>query len=338
MSDHTPSGTEPTEAPETGAQTGPGDAPERSPWQPIRNVPPILYPVLALIFGGALVFSFSRVLLAVGKTPAAIIALVMALNILLGAALVAYGRRVRRRPAAFPLLVGAAVMVIAAGGVGIAVGERGTKEGEPPKGPQGQTVHLAAQNIQFQPTELSFTAGSGVSLVFENKDAGTPHNFALFKGTDATGPKIFGGSLVTGPTTTTYSFKAPPPGTYFFHCDVHPAQMTGTATVAPGGGGPGPGGGGGVTVTAKNIAFSPKEVAAPPGGQITIHFDNRDAGTPHNIEVFDGADATAPSLCKGELVTGPAKADYTFEAPPPGTYFFHCDVHPTQMTGTLIVK
>jgi plastocyanin len=36
--------------------------------------------------------------------------------------------------------------------------------------------------------------------------------------------------VVTGPTTTTYDIPALKPGTYYFHCDVHPT-MNGTATV-----------------------------------------------------------------------------------------------------------
>jgi plastocyanin len=37
------------------------------------------------------------------------------------------------------------------------------------------------------------------------------------------------------------------------------------------------------------------------------------------------------------VITGPAATEYTFEAPPPGTYFFLCKIHPTQMTGALTV-
>jgi plastocyanin len=90
-------------------------------------------------------------------------------------------------------------------------------------------------------------------------------------------------------------------------------------------------------VVAQGTAFQPTEVPVKGGGQVTIHFDNRDAGIPHNIAVFQGADASAPLVFRGDLVTGPATKDYTFTAPPPGTYFFHCDVHPTQMTGTITV-
>ena len=64
-----------------------------------------------------------------------------------------------------------------------------------------------------------------------------------------------------------------------------------------------------------------KRVRLRPGEtqQVTITFDNQDAGIPHNIHVFKGTDATAPSLFAGPLVTGPAKQDYSFAAPPPGS-------------------
>ncbi len=194
-----------------------------------------------------------------------------------------------------------------------------------------------AQNIAFQPGTLSFPPGAKVSLKFENKDAGTPHNFALTS--DQAGANyLFKGDVVTGPTTTTYSFTAPSkPGTYYFHCDVHPTQMKGTVTVG-GAGGAGGGQGGALNLVAKGTAFQQTRLTAQGGGQITIHFDNQDTGLTHNVAVFNGSDATAPVLFRGDLVTGVATKDYTFPAPPPGTYFFHCDVHPQQMMGTLVVR
>jgi len=62
-------------------------------------------------------------------------------------------------------------------------------------------------------------------------DAGVPHNFAVYTDSSSTTP-IFKGPIVTGPTTTTYTFTAPStPGSYFFRCDVHPTTMTGTFVV-----------------------------------------------------------------------------------------------------------
>jgi len=57
------------------------------------------------------------------------------------------------------------------------------------------------------------------------------HNFALYTDSSAT-TKIFQGTIITGPATTTYTFSAPStPGTYFFRCDVHPTTMTGSFIV-----------------------------------------------------------------------------------------------------------
>src|SRR5437867_12399842 len=98
---------------EAGTPTEAGTEPE--PATP--RLPGVAYPLLAVVFGGALVWGFSRILLASGKDQAVAIGILMALNILVGSALVAYGRRVRGRPAAYPILVGAAVAVVVAGAV-----------------------------------------------------------------------------------------------------------------------------------------------------------------------------------------------------------------------------
>jgi plastocyanin len=300
----------------------------------------VAYPILGLVFGAILVWSFSRVLLAVKKEYAPVIAMLVALNVLVGAAVVAYGSRVRRRPASFPLLLGAGACVVAVGV--IALNLQPAAVGRPGGGGGGAvTVALTAKNTAFDKTQLQFPPSAEVKLQFDNQDSGVPHNFALFADQAAT-QALFTGPLVTGPKSTTYTFTSPSkPGTYYFHCDVHPTQMKGRVTVSAGGGtggGPPGGGGGAPTVVAKGLAFHPTQLSVSGGGQLTIHFDNQDNAIPHNMAVFNGSDATAPVLFRGDLVTGPATKDYSFTAPPPGSYFFHCDVHPTQMTGTLVVR
>lgn len=93
--------------------------------------------------------------------------------------------------------------------------------------------------------------------------------------------------------------------------------------------------------TAQNVAFQATCLAAPANTAFTINFDNKDSGIPHDIHIFS-ADPTqnpgATSLFMGALVTGPNSATYQVPSLPAGTYFFHCDVHPTQMTGTFVVK
>jgi len=306
------------------------------------RLPGVAYPLLGGLFGGILVWSFSRILLASGKDQAVAIAILMALNILVGSALVAYGRRVRGRSLAFPFLIMAAIALLAVGvATAVVWGDRAPREAAAAGGPKEEPVTLTAQGIAFAQTKLTFTAGEKIALTFENKDAGTPHNFVLFDGPDANAPQLFRGDVVTGPTVTTYSFTAPAkPGDYFFHCEIHPT-MTGTASVVPGGqasgppsGGPGPGGPSApIELHAKNIAFSPTQLTAT-SPNVTIHFVNDDANLPHNVAVFDGADANAPAIVHADLVTGPSSEDITFTLPGPGTYFFHCDVHP-QMIGTI---
>ena len=96
---------------------------------------------------------------------------------------------------------------------------------------------------------------------------------------------------------------------------------------APSGGG----GVGSVAITAEGVQFVEKEVSAPAGQAFVIHFDNKDAGQPHNVEIKD---ASGGVLFKGDLVTGPGQIDYQVPALQAGTYPFVCTVH-ANMQGTL---
>lgn len=91
---------------------------------------------------------------------------------------------------------------------------------------------------------------------------------------------------------------------------------------------------------AKGISFQKACLAAPAGQAFTIDFDNQDPGTTHNIHIYSAdpaKDPNAQSLFTGALVTGPNKATYHVRPLEAGRYFFHCDVHPTQMMGGLVV-
>lgn len=92
------------------------------------------------------------------------------------------------------------------------------------------TLTLTASNLSFDKRSLSALPNTEVKLQFENKDAGVLHNFSIYTNNRAT-TKIFAGDLSTGPGTVTYTFKTPAAGTYFFRCDSHPDQMTGTFNV-----------------------------------------------------------------------------------------------------------
>ena len=92
-----------------------------------------------------------------------------------------------------------------------------------------------------------------------------------------------------------------------------------------------------VAISAQSLKFSTSTLQAPAGKAFTIVFDNADPGVPHNVAVYQDSSGAGPIL-QGKVVTGPAKIDYQVKALQPGRYFFRCDVHPTLMTGTLVVK
>ena len=68
---------------------------------------------------------------------------------------------------------------------------------------------------------------------------------------------------------------------------------------------------------------------------IDLEFDNQDPGVGHNVEIFDGADESAPVLFDGAVITGPAEETYHVDPLAEGDYFFNCRIHPTTMTGTI---
>jgi plastocyanin len=93
-----------------------------------------------------------------------------------------------------------------------------------------------------------------------------------------------------------------------------------------------------ISISAQNIAFNTSSVSVPAGSQVTVKFDNKDNGIPHTFSVYKDSSASQ-AIFKGQAITGPATTTYTFTAPTtPGTYYFRCDIHPTQMNGQFIVS
>jgi hypothetical protein len=88
------------------------------------------------------------------------------------------------------------------------------------------------------------------------------------------------------------------------------------------------------------LTFSTNMLTAPVGADVTVTYTNDEAGVPHNWHVFNGPDSSSATLAATQIITGPGTTDsVTFTAPAQaGNFFFWCDVHPTIMTGTLVVN
>lgn len=208
-------------------------------------------------------------------------------------------------------------------------------------------VDIVALGIAFDTNCIEAPANTPFTIAFDNKDAGVLHNVSVYpSATELTNP-IEQGDIITGPATAEYAVPALKAGEYYFHCDVHPTQMFGKLVVGggrgggtTGGGGGGGGGSGGVTtaVTAQGLAFDTSTITLSAGKESTITFTNEDAATQHNIAIYPSSTDLSSPLFRGDLVTGPDKVTYTIPPLQAGSYFFHCDVHPAQMTGTVVVQ
>ena len=223
----------------------------------------------------------------------------------------------------------------------------GVPTSQPPPGGECTTardsvVNVVAQGIAFDTGCIEVPAGRPFTIAFDNRDA-TQHNVGIYTDSSATTSLAPPGELITGPSTIDYRIPVQEPGTYFFRCDVHPTQMVGEFRVGGGGGTGGGGGGGGgavavtTEVTAQGIAFDTGTITLNAGQESTIAFTNDDA-VQHNIAMFPSESDLGNPLFRGDLITGPDTIDYTIPALDPGEFYFHCDIHPTQMTGTVVIQ
>ena len=117
------------------------------------------------------------------------------------------------------------------------------KEGPPPGGPGGPTIDVRAEALAFDTDEIDLPADTPTTIDFDNADAGTTHNIAIYTD-DTVTTAIFDGPDLLGPGSVDYPVPAIDAGEYYFHCDTHPT-MFGSVVVEPAGGGGGGNGGGG---------------------------------------------------------------------------------------------
>lgn len=108
----------------------------------------------------------------------------------------------------------------------------GESDGSPGASPGGDmpVIRISAVGIAFDLSEFSVPPQTPFQIVFENLDAGIPHNVAIYEGA-AGGPTLFQGEIFNGVETRTYDVPGLPEGNHYFQCDLHP-NMNGAVRVA----------------------------------------------------------------------------------------------------------
>jgi plastocyanin len=188
---------------------------------------PVLIPLAAVIAIALITIGFSRVLLALPKEAATVVALVTAANVLGAFAVIALRPRMSQAS-----LVELAVVVLYPVIIGIAIaqlgiGEEGEAAAEAAPAPQVAAAEgtVVAENVQFNTDTIELQAGEEASIPFQNADS-VQHNIAIYEtaqDAEAQENPIFRGEVITA-SETTYEFPAPPKGEYVFHCDIHPSM------------------------------------------------------------------------------------------------------------------
>jgi plastocyanin len=96
----------------------------------------------------------------------------------------------------------------------------------PVGGSETPGTRIVALNVQFNPAAVTVPAGEPLTIMFDNQDAGIPHDLAI---KDGNGNQIALTAIITGPAQAQLALGPLEPGAYEFVCTVHP-NMTGTIT------------------------------------------------------------------------------------------------------------
>lgn len=92
------------------------------------------------------------------------------------------------------------------------------------------------------------------------------------------------------------------------------------------------------TVTATDNKFDKAKLEAPPNTAVTFTFKNTGKAK-HNLHFLDKEGGkTLADGSEGKIIDGGQSDSLGFKTPGAGTYYFQCDIHPTEMKGTLEVK
>ena len=130
-----------------------------------------------------------------------------------------------------PTAAGGSAMADMPGMPGMSGGQHTDHVGRPTAdcAPSGPSLSITASNTTFDKDCLAAPASQPFTISYNNKDT-VEHNIAVLE-THTSTDVLFRLPVFRGPKTETLRVAALKPGTYAFHCEVHPAQMSGTFVV-----------------------------------------------------------------------------------------------------------
>lgn len=291
-----------------------------------RLIVPILIPVGAAGVIVLLIVSGSKILLNIDPAFATAGAIAAASSILLIAALLAVGPRLR--PAQVYILTGVPVSIVLAIGLFLVVQPKPKAAGE---GEVQATTSIAqvAMDNSFTVKAVTVPVNVEVTLTLENRGQAI-HNWRLLGVQRPDGSDIKTELLPPGQTET-IKFTVATAGTFEFQCDVHAAQMRGKLTAAEGVAVAGPQKA--PTVNTVDNKFEPAALTVPANEEVTLTLNNR-GKNPHNIRI-----TAAGQEFKGNILQAGAPSEtLQFTIAQPGVYDYICDVHPAEMKGKITVQ
>jgi plastocyanin len=203
---------------------------------------PLLIPLAAVAVIAVVTVGISRVLLSIPPEAATTVALAVAINVLVAAAILA--SRHRLRPTSFvemaivviyPILIGVVIaqLGIGGGGHGAEAEEAAPAEAAAPAdGPVQAGGTVATENFEFVPDEIVLARGKDNDITLDNQDT-APHNIYIYPDEAAVPDApdaLFQGEDVPPGESLDYTISGLKTGEYPFICQIHPS-MTGTVTV-----------------------------------------------------------------------------------------------------------
>jgi plastocyanin/mono/diheme cytochrome c family protein len=217
--------------------------------------------------------------------------------------------------------------------------------------PQDSWTEATTDN-KFSVDAIAVNAGKAATITQDNQGKAL-HNWEVL-GPDGKVLKDDAGTTVGTALTdpgkqAKVTFTLAKPGVYTFRCQVHPTDMVGKlyvvgadgsvggppAAAAPAGGAA-PAPSTSLAETTTDNKFSATTLASPAGKAVTLALTNKGAAV-HNFHILDVKGDDGKDI-KTDLISGGQSGSVSFTISKPGTYKYQCDVHPTEMTGTIVIQ